>query len=152
MHRYTLIISLTVIVLGADITFLRGDEKPLFAPRPRKDSKASENHAQGTGIFEMIVDKASGKVSGVYVRCSTENLFLDTDVINTFLQWRFQPNRQSAVVLVVAFTADKDDAYYPVGPRIHATNHGLPMLFKEPVKPEKLWGWFSERYGAAGHR
>ena len=67
-------------------------------------------------------------------------LFLDTDVINTFLQWRFQPNRQSAVVLVVAFTADKDDAYYPVGPSIHATNYGFSVLFKEPVKPEKLWG------------
>jgi hypothetical protein len=26
------------------------------------------------------------------------------------------------------------------------------VLFKEPVKPERLWGWFSERYGAAGHR
>src|SRR2546423_11894216 len=116
--RVLLLISLALI--GADITFVRADEKPVFAPRPRKDSKASESHAQGAGIFEMIVDKSSGKVSGVYVRCSTGNLFLDTDVINTFVQWRFQANRQSTVLLVVAFTADKDEAYYPVGPKIHA--------------------------------
>jgi hypothetical protein len=100
----------------------------------------------------MVVDKPLGKVKGAFVRSSTNNIFLDADVINTFLQWRFKPNTHSSVKIVVAFTADKDEAFYPVGPKIHPTNRGLPWRFDEPVTPVKLWGWFSELYGAAGHR
>jgi len=48
------------------------DDKPLFAPRPTKDPVASKKHAQGAGIFEMIVDKPSGKVQEVWVRSSTK--------------------------------------------------------------------------------
>jgi TonB family protein len=146
------LLVLTVLFASFPITCLYADEKPLSAPRPTKDAMASKNHAQGAGIFEMIVDKSSGKVQGVYVRSSTKNLFLDADVINTFLQWRFKPNTQSSVTIVVAFTADKDTAFYPVGHTVHAMNRGFPVPFKEPVKPEKLWQWFPELYGAAGHR
>jgi len=146
------LLILAVLFVSFPITYLRADDKPLFAPRPTKDSKASEKHAQGAGIFEMIVDKPAGKVREVWVRSSTKDLFLDADAINTFLQWRFKPNTQSSVKIVVAFTADKDVAFYPVGPAIHATNHGIPWPFKEPIAPAKLWQWFSELYGAAGHR
>jgi hypothetical protein len=110
------------------------------------------NHAQGAGIFEMIVDKPSGKVKGVYVRRSTNNLFLEADLINAFSQWHFKPNTESFRIIVVAFTADNDTVFYPVGSTIHATNRGLPIPFKEPVKPEELWQWFPELYGAAGYR
>ncbi len=113
---------------------------------------ASKKHCQGAGIFEMIVDKPSGKVKEVFVRSSTNDLFLDADVINTFLQWRFKSNTQSSVKVVVAFTADNDTAFYPVGHNIHSTNRGILWPFKEPIAPAKLWQWFPERYGAAGHR
>ncbi len=83
---------------------------------------ASKKHCQGAGIFELIVDKASGKVKGVFVRSSTNDGFLDADVISTFLEWRFKPNTQSSVKIVVAFTADKDAALYPVGNIVHPTN------------------------------
>jgi hypothetical protein len=86
------LLVLTVLFASFPITCLRADEKPLSARRPTKDAMASKNHAQGAGIFEMMVDKPSGKAQGVYVRSSTKNLFLDADVINTFLQWRFKPN------------------------------------------------------------
>jgi TonB family protein len=152
MRRHTLTISLVVTVLSAGFTRLCADEKPLLAPRPTKDAKASKSHAQGAGIFDITVDKASGNVSSVHVRTSTNNVMLDADVINTFLQWRFKPNAQSGVTIVVAFTADNDSAYYPVVRSLRATNRGLPVDFKEPVKPEKLWQWFPELYGAAGHR
>jgi hypothetical protein len=54
--------------------------------------------------------------------------------------------------IVVAFTADKDAAFYPVGHTVHPTNRGFPAPFDEPVAPAELWQWFPERYGAAGHR
>jgi TonB family protein len=152
MYRHSLFISLALMVLGAEVTFLRAEEKPLFAPRPTKDPKASKTHAQGTGIFDIAVDKTSGKVTSVHVRSSTNNVMLDADVINTFLQWRFKPNSQSSVTIVVAFTAGNDSAYYPLVHSLQATNRGLPVDFKEPIKAEKLWQWFPERYGAAGHR
>jgi hypothetical protein len=140
------------VLFAFPITCLRADDKPLFAPRPTKDPKANKDRARGAGIFEMIVDKPSGKVKEVFVRSSTKNVLLDADVINTFLQWRFKPNTQSFVKIVVAFTADSDTAFYPAGRTMHATNRGIPMSFKEPVAAAKLWGWFSELYGAAGHR
>jgi hypothetical protein len=110
------------------------------------------NHAQGAGIFEMIVDKPSGKVKGVYVMSSTKNLFLEAELINAISQWHFKPNTESSVIIVVAFTADNDAVFYPVGSTIHATNQGLPIPFKERVKPEELSQWFPEVYGAAGYR
>jgi hypothetical protein len=134
------------------ISCVRADDKPLFAPRPTKDAMANKNHAQGAGIFEMVSTSFQGESQGIYVSSSTKNLFLDVDVINTFLQWRFKPNTQSSVTLVVPFTADDDTASYPVGRSIHATNRGFPISFKEPVKPEKLWQSFPELYGTAGHR
>jgi hypothetical protein len=143
---------LTVLFVSLFITFVDADDKPLFAPRPSKDPVASKKHSQGAGIFEMIVDKPSGKVQEVWVRSSTKDVLLDADVINTFLQWRFKPNTQSFVRIVVAFTADKDAALYPVGHTTHATNRGLPVSFKEPIAAAKLWQWFPELYGAAGHR
>ena len=145
------LLMLTVL-FAFPITCLLADDKPLFAPRPAKDPKASKDHAQGAGIFQIIVDKPSGKVREIFVRSSTKNVLLDADVINAFLQWRFKPNTESSVKIVVAFTADKDTAFYPVGSTIHATNRGFPISFKEPVKPEKLWQWFPELYSAAGHR
>ena len=143
---------LTVLFVSLSIKCVHADDKPLFAPRPAKDPVASKKHSQGVGIFEMIVDKPSGKVQEVWVRSSTKDVLLDADVINTFLQWRFKPNTQSFIRIVVAFTADKDAALYPVGHTIHATNRGLPVPFKEPIAAAKLWQWFSELYGAAGHR
>ncbi|SRR6266567_4004313 len=128
------------------------DDKRLFAPRPTKDPTASKKHSQGAGIFEMDVDKPSGKVKEVFVRSSTKNVLLDADVINTLLQWRFKRNTQSSATIVVTFTADKDAAFYPVGHNTHPTNRGFPVPFTEPIAPAKLWQWFPERYGAAGHR
>jgi hypothetical protein len=160
-HFYTLLRSLvsmkdllilTVLLISFPITCLHADDKPLFAPRPTKDPVASKKHCQGAGIFEMIVDKPSGKVKEVFVKSSTNDVFLDADVINTFLQWRFKPNTQSSVKIVVAFTADKDAGFYPVGDTVRPTNRGIPAPFDKPVAPAKLWQWFSELYGAAGHR
>jgi hypothetical protein len=146
------LLILTVLFVSLPITYLRADDKPLFAPRPTKDPMASKKHCQGAGIFEMIVDKPSGKVKEVFVRSSTTDLFLDADTINTLLQWRFKPNTKSSVKIMIAFTADSDAAFYPVGHTMHATNHGIPWPFKEPIAPAMLWGRFSEFYGAAGHR
>jgi hypothetical protein len=98
------------------------------------------NHAQGAGIFEMIVDKPSGKVKGVYVRRSTNNLFLEADLINAFSEWHFKPNKASSLIIVVAFTADNDAVFYPVGSTIHATNRGLPIPFKEPLNATAVIG------------
>ncbi len=143
---------LTVVIASFLVARLHADDKPLFAPRPTKDTMASKKHCQGTGIFEMVVDRPSGKVKEVFVRSSTKDVFLDADVINTFLQWRFKPNTQSSVRIVVSFTADKDAAFYPVSSTTHPTNHGMLVPFKEPIAPAKLWQWYSEVYGAAGHR
>jgi len=146
------LLILTVLFALFGIGCLRGDDRPLFAPRPTKDPMASKKHCQGAGIFEMIVDKPSGKVKEVFVRSGTTDLFLDADVINTLLQWRFKPNTESSIKIVISFTADSDAAFYPVGHTMHATNRDIPWPFKEPIAPAKVWQWFPARYGAAGHR
>ncbi len=56
------LLVVTVLFASFTITNLRADDKPLFAPRPTKDAMASKKHCQGAGIFEMVVDKPSGKV------------------------------------------------------------------------------------------
>ena len=146
------LIILTILFVSFGITFLRADDKPLFAPQPARDPVASKKYSQGAGIFEIIVDKPSGKVQAVWLRSSTNDVLLDADVINTFLQWRFKPNTQSFVRIVVAFKADSDAAFYPIVRTFRPTNRGLPIPFTEPIAPGKLWQWFSELYGAAGHR
>jgi hypothetical protein len=125
---------LTALFASLVITGLLADDKPLFAPRPTKDPIASKKHCQGAGIFQMAVDKPSGKVKAVLVGSSTNDVFLDAAVINTFLQWRFKLNTQSLVTIVVAFTADKDTAFYPVGSKIHPTNRGFGVPFDAPVR------------------
>ncbi|SRR6266496_2389877 len=145
-------VILTALIASSAASLLYADDRPLFAPRPVKDATASKQHCQGAGIFEMVVDKPSGKVKEVFVRSSTNNVLLDADVINTFLQWRFKPNSESSIRIPVAFTADSDGAFYPAGHTTRTTNRGIPYSFKEPITPGKLWQWFSEFYGAAGHR
>jgi len=103
-------------------------------------SDCAPNDAQGAGIFEIIGDKPSGKVKGVYVRSSTNNLFLEADLINAFSEWHFKPNTASSFIIVVAFTADNDTVFYPVGSTIHATNRGLPIPFKEPLDATAVIG------------
>ena len=56
------LLILTVLFVSFPIACLRADDKPLVAPRPTKDPMASKKRCQGAGIFEMIVDKPSGKV------------------------------------------------------------------------------------------
>ncbi|MEP7016242.1 MAG: hypothetical protein ABI925_12445 [Verrucomicrobiota bacterium] len=89
----------------------------------------------------MIIDKPSGKVRGVEVKNSTGNLFLDCDVINTFLQWRFKPNTEQFITIVVAFGPENDVASYPVGPPAYPGRR-LPATFTEPITPAKLNQWF----------
>jgi len=146
------LLGFTIMFASFGMGVARADKKPLFAPRPVKDAMASKKHSQGAGVFTMQIDKPSGKVKGVLLASSTGDVFLDCDVINTFLKWRFKPNTESFITIVVAFTADKDVAFYPVGRTIHATNRGMRVPFTEPVEPAKLWQQFSEIYGAAGHR
>jgi hypothetical protein len=69
----------------------------------------------GRGDIPNGCRKPSGKVKAVLVGSSTNDVFLDAAVVNTFLQWRFKLNTPSLVTIVVAFTADKDTAFYPVG-------------------------------------
>src|SRR4029077_19938657 len=146
------VLVLTVLIASAAVSLLCADDKSLFAPRPVKNATASKQHCHGMGIFEMVVDKPSGKVKEVFVRSSTNNVLLDADVINTFLQWRFKPNGESSITILVAFTADNDSAFYPVGHTTRTTNRGIPYPFKEPITAGTLWQRFSEFYGAAGHR
>jgi hypothetical protein len=81
---------LTVLFASPVITDLRADDKPPFAPRPTKDPIASKKHCQGAGIFQMAIDKPSGKVKAVLVGSSTNDVFLDAVVINTFFAMALQ--------------------------------------------------------------
>jgi hypothetical protein len=81
---------LTMLFASLVITDLRADDKPLFAPRPTKDPIASKKHCQGAGIFQMAVDKPSGKVKAVLVGSSTNDVFLDAVVINTLFAMALQ--------------------------------------------------------------
>lgn len=66
---------LTALFASLVITGLLADDKPLFAPRPKKDPIARKKHCQGAGIFQMAVDKPSGKVKAVLVGSSTKTVY-----------------------------------------------------------------------------
>jgi len=99
----------------------------------------------------MNIDTSSGKVKQVFVRSSTNDLFLDAAAINTFLQWRFKPRTVAVLRLPVAFGADSDTAFYPIKITTHTANRGLPAPFRDPVTAAKLWQLFPEAYGGLAH-
>jgi hypothetical protein len=142
----------TVLLASLVITGLPADDKPLLLRDRQRIQSLARSIVRARGYSKWLSTSLRGKVKAVLVGSSTNDVFLDAAVINTFLQWRFKLNTQSLVTIVVAFTADKDTAFYPVGSKIHPTNRGFPVPFDAPVTPAKLWQWFPERYGAAGHR
>jgi outer membrane biosynthesis protein TonB len=143
--RRSIVQPLLALVLCAAVTApLRAGDKPLAAPRPIKDAVASQKHLAGTGVFTITVDRVSGKVKSVGVGISTTNVFLDTDVVNTLLQWKFGPGftggkdigaGESLIILPVAFTADSDTAFYPQYSSNRALN--LRRIFTAPITPAK---------------
>ena len=118
---------------------LRADDKPLVAPRPSKDADAIARGAQGAGVFVLTIDKPSGRVKCVTVERSTRNVLLDADTINTLLQWRFQPNKESSVTIPIMFTRNSPTANYPVGDVPFKYGRRLPGCFTAPITRGVLW-------------
>ena len=111
-HRLAVMLLLTFF--GVALT--RADDKPkalaLSAPRVTKVPEASRLHLEGTGVFAVEVDKASGKVTAVKVRQSTGERLLDTSAIEGLQKWRFRPQIVTRVIIPVTFTANSDAAQY----------------------------------------
>jgi len=55
-------------------------------------------------------------------------------------------SRHLRIAIVVAFTAENDAAFYPVGRTIHPTNPGLPGAFDKPLTPAKLFSYYPMVY------
>ena len=137
-HLALTLISGLLLFASFGATSASADDKPLFSPRPTKDPEASKRHCEGTGVFSMLIKK-NGEVQGVMIQASTGNVFLDADVINTFLRWRFNQDAKSFITIAVSFKADVDTAFYPVGklPR-WSSNPRLPAVFTQSITPGKL--------------
>ena len=135
----------TVLFISFPMICLRADDKPLASPRPTKDPVASKKHLHGSGLFFVGIDKPSGKVKLVQICRSTGNVFLDVDVINTLLQWRFKPNVESVIRIPITFTPDNDVASFPVG-GTWGSRPCVNISFSEPVTPSRLHQLFPTLY------
>jgi TonB family protein len=76
----------------------------LNAPRPEYPYEARRQKITGKGVVEMQVDEGTGNVTGVVMRESTGNPFLDNAALSAFRRWRFKPGTVSSVTCPITFT------------------------------------------------
>ena len=76
----------------------------LSAPRPEYPYEARRQRLTGSGVAVLVVDPASGAVTGVNIVRSTGSAILDNAAISGFRRWRFKPGTVSKVNAPITFT------------------------------------------------
>lgn len=76
----------------------------IYASAPEYPMEARRSRLTGRGVFEFIVDKASGQVTDVVVVQTTGHGVLDNSVIRAFRKWRFKPGTVTRVRTPITFT------------------------------------------------
>lgn len=75
----------------------------IVAPRPDYPYEARREHATGSGVIVLTVDRSSGLVTGVRLDQSTGDPILDRAALSAFRRWRFQPGTVDAVRTPITF-------------------------------------------------
>jgi TonB family protein len=88
---------------GAAAESVRDTDVAIFAPRPKYPYEARRKQLTGSGIAELTVDLATGRVTNVVMIESTGHDVLDEETVSTFRRWRFKPGRISRVRTPINF-------------------------------------------------
>jgi protein TonB len=78
-------------------TMARVKALAIVAPRPDYPYEARRQHATGSGVIVLTVERGSGFVTDVRIDQSTGNPILDRAALSAFRRWRFQPGTVDAV-------------------------------------------------------
>jgi TonB family protein len=76
----------------------------LYAPAPHFPLSARWEHVQGSGKFELLIDRRSGAVTDVKVLETMRDVRLDAAAIEAFRRWRFKPNTIQKLIVPINFT------------------------------------------------
>jgi TonB family protein len=105
---------------------------PLLAAQQREDPAANvlykvgpryPRHLQsaqigGTGVFRMIIDFKTGKVTDVQVVKSTGNDELDREAFLALRRWRFKPGKLTKADMPITFHDGKTPLVLPPGAKL----------------------------------
>jgi TonB family protein len=75
-----------------------------FTPLPKYPARVRSNSITGIGVCIVLVDRASGRVTGASMEQSTGDSTLDKSAVNAFQKWRFEPGTVSKVRIPVEFS------------------------------------------------
>ncbi|MEP7072288.1 MAG: energy transducer TonB [Verrucomicrobiota bacterium] len=84
-------------------TMARAKALAIVAPRPDYPYEARREHATGSGVIVLTVDRGSGLVMDVRLDQSTGHPILDRAALSAFRRWRFQPGTVDAVRTPITF-------------------------------------------------
>src|SRR5689334_1035927 len=79
-------------------------EYALKSPTPPYPDKARVNFITGTGLFDVQIESATGKVVAVKVAKSTGSQMLDDSAVQTLHRWQFRPNSIITARIPITFS------------------------------------------------
>jgi TonB family protein len=75
----------------------------LYKVGPRYPARQRQSRIGGTGMFRMIIDFKTGKVTDVLTLKSTGSDALDREAVLALRQWRFKPGKLRKADLPITF-------------------------------------------------
>ncbi|MBA3961182.1 MAG: TonB family protein [Chthoniobacterales bacterium] len=73
------------------------------------------NHNQGAGVFRLVLDLKTGRVTNMMILKSTGIRSLDQSALNALRQWRWKPGKWQEVDFPVSFGMASGPAPLPAG-------------------------------------
>ncbi|HZE58211.1 MAG TPA: energy transducer TonB [Chthoniobacterales bacterium] len=85
---------------------------------PRYPDRLQRARIAGTGMFRMIIDFKTGKVTNVVVLKSTESEALDREAMFALRQWRFKPGKLTKADMPITFHNGSEPLVLPPGSKL----------------------------------
>ena len=97
----------------AQVTYSPAPVYPILARQFNPAFLNSRRSASGSGLFVLIIDRETGKVTQVTTVLSTGQKVLDDAAISAFSRWRFKPKTQFRAVRVpITFLEQQSVRYH----------------------------------------
>ena len=119
--RARIIIGLLACLVGSSLLADRqADQRAardalVYSVSPRYPIKLQAGRVEGTGMFRMLIDFATGKVTGVVILKSTGSDPLDKEAVFALRQWRFKPGKLTQVDMPITYHNGKEPVVLPPG-------------------------------------
>ncbi|MFN2621964.1 MAG: energy transducer TonB [Chthoniobacterales bacterium] len=90
----------------------------LYKVGPRYPDRLQRARIGGTGMFRMLIDFKTGKVTDVVILQSTGSDALDREAIFALRRWRFKPGKVRKVDLPITFHNGSEPLVLPPGSKL----------------------------------